>query len=146
MVFIQDNEGILNAPLDKVWKLVKAHFTDASKIHVNAKDVKTEQLSETTFINTWLQEIEGQLIEFEMKATLFYPLGVAFEVLEGPFIGSKYFVYYVPIQDENNTTKVIAVGDFKSAYVDNDDKLKELVLNNFESVFAEDVTYLQNIQ
>jgi hypothetical protein len=81
-----------------------------------------------------------------MKATLFYPLGIAFEVLKGPLIGSKYFVYYVPIPNEENTTKVVAVGDFKSAYVDNDDKLKELVLNNFESVFAEDVAYLQNIQ
>ena len=43
-------------------------------------------------------------------------------------------------------SQLVAVGDFKSAYVDNDDKLKELVLNNFESVFAEDVIYLQNIQ
>ena len=146
MVFIQDNEAFLNAPIDRVWKLVKAHSIDASKIHPNAKDVKTEQLSETTFINTWLQEIEGQLIGFEMKATLFYPLGVAFEVLEGPFIGSKYFVYYIPVPNEGNKTKVVAVGDFKSAYVNNDDKLKELGLNNFESVFAEDVTYLQNIQ
>jgi hypothetical protein len=36
------------------------------------------------------------------KGTIFYPLGVAYEFIEGPFIWSKYFIYYIP-QEGNKT-------------------------------------------
>jgi hypothetical protein len=31
MVFIEDREGIFDAPIDKVWKLAKAHSAEGSK-------------------------------------------------------------------------------------------------------------------
>ena len=33
MVFIEDREGIFDAPIDKVWKLAMAHSTEGAKIH-----------------------------------------------------------------------------------------------------------------
>ena len=37
MVFIEDREGIFDAPIDKVWKLAKAHSVEGLKIHPSAK-------------------------------------------------------------------------------------------------------------
>lgn len=148
MVFIEDREGVFNAPIDKVWKLAQAHATEGSKIHPGAKNVVTEMLSENTFVNSWDQEMDGQAIRIKVKGTIFYPLGVAFETMEGPFAGSTYFVYYIPIAD--NKTNVVAVGDFRSPSIDptvgDDEKLRSMVLSIFEKVFEEDREYLKNMQ
>lgn len=39
MVFIEDRQGIFDAPIDKVWKLAQAHSIEDSKIHPGAKNV-----------------------------------------------------------------------------------------------------------
>jgi hypothetical protein len=148
MVFIEDREGVFDAPIDKVWRLAQAHATEGPKIHPGAKNVVTEMLSENTFVNGWDQEMEGQTVRIRVKGTIFYPLGVAFEVMEGPFAGSTYFVYYIPRED--NKTNVVAVGDFRSAPVDptvgDDERLRSMVLSTLEKVFEEDSAYMRNIQ
>ena len=73
---------------------------------------------------------------------MYYPLGIAFEILEGLFADSKYFVYYIPI--DNNKTGVTVVGDFKSNIIP-EDKIKPIVLDFSERVFNEDVAYLKTM-
>src|SRR5919112_4733715 len=48
MVFIEDREGIFDAPIDKVWELAKAHSVEGSKIHPNAKNIETTMLDDNT--------------------------------------------------------------------------------------------------
>ncbi len=72
--------------------------------------------------------------------SMYYPLGIAFEILEGPFVDSRYFVYYIPI--DNNKTRVTVVWDFKSNIIP-DDKIKPIVLGFSERVVNEDVAYLK---
>jgi len=148
MVFIEDREGIFDAPIDKVWKLAKAHAIEGSKIHPSAKNVTTETINEQVFINSWEEEeINGQSVKIKMKETIFYQLGIAFEAIEGPFAGSTYFIYYIPL--ENNKTNVVVAGDFRSQsvdpVVDDDERLRSIVLSKFEKVFHEDCEYLKNI-
>jgi hypothetical protein len=145
MVFVEDREGLMDASIDGVWELVRAHGTDCSGIHPHVKDVMTKRLNNSTFTNTWLHHIDGQTIEIEIKATMFYPLGVAFEILKGPFVRSTYFVYYVPIQDENKTNAIV-VGDFQCPYIKDTDILTDIILLNLQSVFDEDVLYLKNMK
>jgi hypothetical protein len=148
MVFIEDREGVFDAPIDKVWKLGKAHFTEGSKIHPTAKNVVTEMINEQTFTNSWEEEINGQTVRIKMKGTIFYPLGVAFETIEGPFSGSTHFIYYIPRTD--NKTNVVVAGDFRSISTDptvgDDERLRSIVLSTFEKVFNEDCEYLKTIQ
>jgi len=103
---------------------------------------------ENDFITTWEEDINGQTRKMKEKGTVFYPLGVAYEFIDGPFVGSKYFVYYVP--QENDKTRVIMAGDFKSAptdpTVDDEGKLRSIVLSAFEKVFDEDRAYLKNME
>ncbi len=74
--------------------------------------------------------------------SMYYPLGIAFEILEGPFVDSKYFVYYIPI--DNNKTGVTVLWDFKSNIIPHD-KIKPIVLGFSERVVNEDVAYLKTM-
>ncbi|MBA2268103.1 MAG: hypothetical protein M3Q77_00445 [Thermoproteota archaeon] len=148
MVFIEDREGVFDASIDKVWKLVQAHIKEGSKIHPSAKNVVTEMLNDNTFINSWNEKISGQTVKIKAKGTMFYPLGVAFEMIEGPLAGSTYLIYYIPRPD--NKTGVVLVGEFRSTSIDptvgDEERLRSMVLSTFEKVFYEDCEYLKNIQ
>jgi hypothetical protein len=144
MVFIEDSGSVFDAQLDMVWKLGEAHIKEGNRIHPNTRNNNTEILNETTFINRWEQvdDAKGQNIRMKIRGTMYYPLGIAFEILEGPFVDSKYFVYYIPI--DNNKTGVTVVGDFKSNIIP-EDKIKPIVLDFSERVFNEDVAYLKTM-
>jgi len=148
MVFIEDREGIFDASIDKVWKLVQAHVKEGSIIHPSAKNVVTELLDDNTFINSWNEEINGQSISIKVKGRMFYPVGVVFEMIEGPFAGSTYLIYYIPRPD--NKTGVVLAGEFRSLSIDptvgDDERLRSMVLSTFEKVFYEDCEYLRNMQ
>ena len=144
MVFVEDSGSVFDAQLDMVWKLGEAHIKEGNRIHPNTRNNKSEILNETTFINSWEQvdDANGQNIRMKIRGTMYYPLGIAFEILEGPFVDSKYFVYYIPI--DNNKTGVTVVGDFKSNLIP-EDKIKPIVLGFSERVFNEDVAYLKTM-
>lgn len=144
MVFIEDSGSVFDAQLDMVWKLGEAHIKEGNRIHPNTRNNNTEILNETTFINSWKQvdDAKGQNIRMKIRGTMYYPLGIAFEILEGPFVDSKYFVYYIPI--DNNKTGITVVGDFKSNIIP-EDKIKPIVLDFSERVFNEDVAYLKTM-
>lgn len=134
MVFVEDSGSVFDAQLDMVWKLGEAHIKEGNRIHPNTRNNKSEILNETTFINSWEQvdDANGQNIRMKIRGTMYYPLGIAFEILEGPFVDSKYFVYYIPI--DNNKTGVTVVGDFKSNMIP-EDKIKPIVLGFSDRVF-----------
>ena len=144
MVFIEDSGSVFDAQLDMVWKLGEAHIKEGNRIHPNTRNNNTEILNETTFINSWEQDDDAnsQNIRMKIRGTMYYPLGIAFEILEGPFVDSKYFVYYIPI--DNNKTGVTVVGDFKSNIIP-EDKIKPIVLDFSERVSNEDVAYLKTM-
>lgn len=151
MVFVEDidENSYFEASLGSVWKLAEAHITDGSKIHPNTKNNKTEVIDDMTFLNSWTQKIvtdNGSLMEvpFKVKGTIFYPLGMAFEILEGQFAGSKFFTYYAPIEGEPRT-RVNVVGDFKSTIITDDEKLKAAVMNFLQMAFDEDSQYLKKM-
>jgi hypothetical protein len=81
----------------------------------------------------------------KIKGTPYYPLGIAFEILEGPFADSKYFVYYFLLDNDNSKTGVTVVGDFKSNVIP-EEQIKLTVLSFLEKVFSEDVAYLNTIK
>ena len=146
MTFIQDSGSVFEAPLEMVRKLAEDHVEQGNKIHPNTRNNKTEIIGETSFINSWEQDDENsQTIRMKVKGTTYYPLGIAFEILEGPFADSKYFVYYFLLDNDNSKTGVTVVGDFKSNVIP-EEQIKLTVLSFLEKVFSEDVAYLNTIK
>lgn len=107
---------------------MKHIYKRRNRIHPNTRNANTEILNETTFIYSWEQvdDANGQNIRMKIRGTMYYPLGIAFEILEGLFADSKYFIYYIPI--DNNKTGVTVVRDFKSNMI-SEDEIKPIVLD-----------------
>lgn len=138
MVFVKDEGGFFNAPIEKVWKLVQLHSTELSKIHSTARNPTTQRISETSGITSWEDE-NGEKIK--TKSDIYAPIGLAVEFIEGPMAGSKFFNYYTP---KGDTTAVTVVGEFKSPSL-SEEELKEVVSEFLEHGFVEDSEYLEKI-
>ncbi len=63
MVFIEDRQGIFDAPIAKVWKIDQAHSTEGSKIYPDAKNVVTKMVNEQTFTNRCKKRLMDKLLK-----------------------------------------------------------------------------------
>lgn len=109
MVFVHDTGSVFDVPLDDVWTFVGSgdHHSD-SHLH---RDNARERLSERSGRYSWEQTFDGVPTRFTMRWTSFHPVGIGYDVLEGPFAGSRFFLYYVPM---GARTGVGVIGEFVS--------------------------------
>jgi hypothetical protein len=132
VILLRDEGSVLDASLDEVWAFVSSRDPHAAAHHHRA--VRREREVENTGSYSWEQEFEGQPVRFTMRWSSFHPLGIAYEVLEGPFAGSKFFLYYVP---QGDRTGVDLVGTFTSPTIP-DHRLEESVRRFFAVEFEQD--------
>ena len=109
MSFVRDEGSVFNAPLEEVWRFLSDPQAHQSAHH--HRDVERKSLGENSGDYSWVQDFEGRAERFRMRWTAFPMFGIAYEVLEGPFVGSKFFAYYRP---RGPKTRVTLVGDFVS--------------------------------
>lgn len=140
MVFILDEGGVFEAPLEKIWKL---NSSPTEHRHPSMKNMKVERTADpTTFFLTWETEVRGST--FKNKAKLIYlpPIGFAMDYVEGPLAGSKEFQYYIP---KGNKTAITCVGEWKAAGFP-DDQLRALVISSYDEAFREDQANLARMK
>ena len=109
MVFLRDEGSVVDAPLDIVWEFVSSGPKHSEAHHHRASVRRT--LPGTSGEYSWEQDFDGKAERFTMRWTAFPPVGIAYEVLEGPFAGSRFFLYYAP---RGHQTEVAVVGEFVS--------------------------------
>jgi hypothetical protein len=109
MVRVVDEGGVFEAPLDAVWAFVGSgdHHSGA---HAH-RHGRRRRLPGNAGEYSWEQEFDGRSERFTMRWRSYHPLGVAYEVLAGPFRGSRFFLYYLP---RGGRTAVTVVGEFVS--------------------------------
>jgi hypothetical protein len=140
MVFLFDDSGVFEAPLDSVWKYFNSEVAHRSAHH--HRQSRLEELSATSFVASWEQDFEGGSVQFKMRGTEYPPLGLAYEILEGPFAGSKFFFYYTPLGER---TRVTLVGEFASESIP-EAELPSKVIGFFSAEFLEDAEGLRHFQ
>lgn len=109
MVFLRDEGSVFEAPLDEVWA-----FVGSGDHHSGAHEHRrTRRISQSPRVGeySWEQSFDGAPTRFTMRWTSFHPLGIAYEVLEGPFEGSRFFLWY---EARASRTAVSVVGEFVS--------------------------------
>ena len=109
MVFLRDEGSVFDAPLDTVWRFVSSRDLHAAA-HRHRR-VRRRRLSGNSGRYSWLQPFDGRSVRFTMRWTAFPPVGIAYDVLEGPFTGSRFFLFYRP---KGNRTAVSVAGEFVS--------------------------------
>jgi hypothetical protein len=112
MVFVHDEGSVFDAPLEEVWK-----FLGSPGAHEHAhrhRAVRRTPLGEEAGEYSGEQDWDGRPTRFTMQWRSFHPLGIAYRVVEGPFEGSAFFLYYTPLGPR---TAVTIVGDFRSSSI-----------------------------
>ncbi len=132
MVFLRDDSSAYDAPLRVVWD-----FFGSGMEHSDAhghRDTRREKLADNVGIYSWTQDFRGKPERFTMRWTSYAPLGLGYEVLEGPFAGSKFFLYYTP---QGERTGVAVVGEFTSPTIPSEE-IAESVDRFFSREFEQD--------
>ena len=136
MVKLTD-DGVFNAPRDKVWKLIEAHATDPSGIHPWIKSAKVLRKEGNSDVVEQQVEMQGRLVKQVLKVSANPPSTLTLEFLEGPMTGRMVNTY----TDVPGGTKVTTVADMKSPMM-KDSELEAAVKQTLNTGFEEDSRYL----
>jgi hypothetical protein len=134
MVFVLDEGGIFEAPLEKIWELNRSTIFHK---HPSMKGMRAERTADpSTIFLTWESEAEGTTFKNKAKLIFLPPIGFTMDFVEGPLAGSRDFEYYTPM---GGKTGITCVGDWKWAPGGlSDDQLRALVIEFYDEAFRED--------
>lgn len=132
MVHIKDEGSQFDAPIETVWKFLQAD--DHGRSHRTTRNQQMKPLSETSFVLSMEQDMNGQWVKVANRITVFPPVAMSIEVLEGPLAGSKIINVYTP---KGNRTGIDVYGDFTSSQIPAT-QLEPAVRANLEMLFNED--------
>lgn len=134
MARISDTEGSkFDAPLDVVWKYLQDPTAHGSA-HKGSRNRTMTPIAENSFIVSWEQNMNGNWTKVANKITIFPPLGMAAEMIEGPMKGSRMFTVYTP---RGSKTEVEIHGDMQSSMAPSN-QLEGMVRMAWENAFNED--------
>ena len=139
MVFIEDRGSVFDAPLHILWKYL-FEGEEHDKAHKSTRNPSFKPISKTSFIYSSERNFNGNWIPESMRLSVFPPLGMATEWLEGAFAGSKMFYLYSP---KGNKTQIDVFGDFKSKTIP-DSALEQSVRKFLEGEFNEDAPAIRD--
>ena len=140
MVFIEDKGSVFEAPLEVVWKYLfdgEAH----DKVHKSTRNPSFKPISKTSFVYSSERDFDGNWIAESMRQSVFPPLGMSTEWLEGAFAGSKMFYLYSP--KGNNKTQIGVFGDFQSKTIPDSD-LEQSVRKFLEGEYSDDAPAIKD--
>jgi hypothetical protein len=138
MVFFKDEGSEFDATLDKVWRL---NQSDREHSHPSLKNASYEMDGEHTVLSYDTQMPDGSWAKNKVRMTVFAPIGIAFENIDGPLKGSVSFQYYTP---KGSKTGVTVVGEWKADGVP-DSQLNAMGMKFLETIFNEDKVNLSKM-
>ena len=140
MVHIEDLGSHFDAPLDIVWKFIDSP-EDHRSSHANRRNAQGAPDPEGGMRVSWEQNVQGNWVKVANHVTMFPPVAMLVNSLEGPLAGSKFLFYY---KANGKRTGVNAIGEFQSAMIP-PAHLESMVLASFESAFNDDNAALRRL-
>ena len=110
MVFVRDEGSVFDAPIDFVWKYIFGGESHDSA-HKTTRNPKFEKVSDITIIYASERLLRGKWAPDRMRISMFPPISVVTEWLEGVLAGSKLVYVYTP---QGNKTRIDVYGEFTS--------------------------------
>jgi hypothetical protein len=136
MVFIRDEGSFFDATLEDVWKYLASGDAHSGAHH--HRKVKRKALGENSGIYSWKQDFRGKAERFSMQWQTYYPVGIGYEVLEGPFELKILFDLY----SEWGSNSSFDIGDFVSPEIAQK-CLTDYITTFFDLEFQQDSEALQ---
>lgn len=110
MVYLKDEGSLFDAPIDFVWKYIEGGL-DHDKAHTTTRNPKFEKVSDVTFIYASERLLRGKWAPDRMRISMFPPVSIVTEWIEGVLAGSKLTYVYSPNGDK---TRIDVYGEFTS--------------------------------
>ena len=133
MVYVKDEGSVFDAPIDFVWEYIFGGDTHDS-VHKTTRNPKFEKVSDITIIYGSERLLRGKWAPDRMRISMFPPISVVSEWLEGVLAGSKMVYLYSPAGDK---TRIDVYGEFTSKTLPPDEV--EAVAREFlETEFRDD--------
>lgn len=110
MVYIKDEGSTFDAPIDFVWKYIFGG-EDHDGAHKTTRNPKFEKVSDITIIYGSERHLRGKWAPDRMRISMFPPISVVTEWLEGVLAGSKLVYVYSP---QGTKTRIDVYGEFTS--------------------------------
>ena len=134
MARITDQEGSkFDAPIEVLWKYLQDPSAHGDA-HRSSRNRAMKPLTDTSFVVSWEQNMNGNWVKVANRITVFPPLGMVAEALEGPMAGSKMFTVYTP---HGAKTEVSVYGEMQSPVLP-PAQLESAVRSGWEMAFNED--------
>jgi hypothetical protein len=133
MVFVKDEGSTFDAPINLVWKYILSGDAHDAQ-HKSTRNPQFEKVSDITIIYSAERNFRGEWARERMRISMFPPVSVVSELLDGPLEGSTMVYLYSP---KGKKTKIDVYGEFKSKTLA--EKEIESVARQFlESEFRDD--------
>lgn len=136
MVYIVDEGSEFDMPLEKLWEYLP------SETHKHSARVISREVQGNVVTLTSERDVDGKAVRSKLRLTMYPPLGVVQEHLEGPTAGSRAFTFYTRKGDK---TGVTVVGEYKMAGM-SDEGTKNAIMQNLERNFDEDTANLKSVK
>jgi hypothetical protein len=142
MARINDQEGSkFDATLEEIWKYLQSPEAHGGA-HKSSRNRAMKPLTDTSFVVSWEQEVNGNWVKVANRVSVFPPLGMVAEAIEGPLAGSKTMTVYTP---HGAQTEVSIFGEMQSPIVPAA-QLETMVRRAWENAFNEDLAGLREFK
>jgi hypothetical protein len=110
MVYLKDEGSVFDAPIDFVWKYIFGGEGHDSS-HKTTRKPKFAKVSDITILYGSERYLRGKWAPDQLRISMFPPISVVTEWLEGALAGSKLVYLYSP---EGEKTRIDVYGEFTS--------------------------------
>lgn len=138
------DDGVFDAPVDKVWKLVNAHNDPKNKIHSSIISMTGKpEPSGSVLADMVTKGPDGKTVASKWRFTMKPPYTQTVEMIDGPMAGTWMTTTYLP---EGNKTRAVTVAEWKVQGVSDDATLRKYANEFFDSGFEEDSKFLRTMR
>ena len=110
MVYLKDEGSVFDAPIDFVWKYIFGG-EEHDSAHKTTRSPKFGKVSDITILYGSERYLRGKWAPDQLRISMFPPVSVVTEWLEGALAGSKLVYLYLP---QGEKTRIDVYGEFTS--------------------------------
>jgi hypothetical protein len=138
MVYLKDEGSVFDAPIDFVWKYIFGGESHDSAHHTTRKPT-FGKVSDITILYGSERYLRGKWAPDQLRISMFPPVSVVTEWLEGALAGSKLVYVYSP---EGERTRIDVYGEFTSKTL-TPQEVEEAAREFLDGEFAADAPVLR---
>ena len=143
MVRYYSDDGVFDAPINKLWKLIEAHGDPNNKIHAGlVGSTPHPQPDGSVKLDMITKGPDGKNQNHVWHVRAKPPFTQTVEFLDGPFKGSWLTSTYIP---EGNKTRCVTVAEWHVQGISDPKETLKVANEFFENGFEEDSRFLKTL-